>query len=89
VFQGGASPIGFLTQHWLNEAFDNYVQSGKDLESGLKDAENYAKAFQECAANIPASDATGTQTEQDAMKAYLDCAVKVDPRLKDALTPLR
>jgi multiple sugar transport system substrate-binding protein len=78
---GGSSPSVFLLQHWLFEAFDNYVQNGADLASGLKDAENYAKTFQACTATIPAYDPS-TQNQGDYNKAFMDCATKADSRLK-------
>lgn len=83
MFEGGSvAPTGFIMQHWLYEAFDNYVLHDADLDSALKDAENYAKTFQTCAANIPPYDPSGTQSAQEYLKNYLDCAVKADPRLK-------
>src|SRR5262249_13689569 len=83
MFEGGAvAPTGFIMQHWLYEAFDNYVLHDADLDSALKDAENYAKTFQTCAAAIPPYDPSGTQSAQEYLKNYLDCAVKADPRLK-------
>ncbi len=81
-FAGGASPIGFLLQHWLYEAFDKYVLNGGDLEAALKDAETISKGFQECAVNLPPLDASDMQKARDYIKAFGDCAVKVDPKLK-------
>jgi ABC-type glycerol-3-phosphate transport system substrate-binding protein len=90
LFEGGTvSPSGFITQHWLFEAFDNYVLHDADLDSALKDAENYAKTFQTCAATIAPYDPSGTQSAQEYQKAYLDCAVKADPRLKSFAEGLR
>lgn len=83
LFQGGASQVGFLVQHWLYQAFDKYVLQNGDLEVALKDAETYAQAFMQCTATISAYDPSSTQTADDYNKQYLACAVKVDPRLKD------
>jgi ABC-type glycerol-3-phosphate transport system substrate-binding protein len=80
LFGGGASPTGFLLQHWLFEAFDQYVLENGDLDTALKDAETFAKGFQECAANIPPFDPS-TQQMQDYNRQYAACASKVDPRL--------
>ncbi len=76
----GGSPSMFLLEHWLYEAFDNYVLNNADLASGLKDAEGYAKTFQGCTANIPAFD-PATQTTQDYNKQFATCATKADSRL--------
>jgi ABC-type glycerol-3-phosphate transport system substrate-binding protein len=89
MFQGGQSQAGFLIEHWVFEVFDNYVQKGANLESGLTQAEQYIKGFQECIAQLPALDATNSTSAAENMKAYLDCGVKVDPRLKDFATGVR
>jgi hypothetical protein len=81
-FAGGASPIGFLLQHWLYEAFDKYVLNGGDLEAALKDAETTSKGFQECAVNLPPLDVSSMDKARDYIKQFGDCAVKVDPKLK-------
>jgi ABC-type glycerol-3-phosphate transport system substrate-binding protein len=80
VFQGGVSPIGFLSQHWLYEAFDSYVLQGKDLDSALKDAQGFTTAFTTCISTIAPPDPGAAP--QDYVQPYMDCAVKVDPRLK-------
>lgn len=80
LFGGGASPTGFLLQHWLFEAFDKYVLNNGDLDTALKDAETFAKGFQACAANIPPYDPS-TQQLRDYNRQYAACASKVDPRL--------
>jgi ABC-type glycerol-3-phosphate transport system substrate-binding protein len=81
-FSGGASPTGFLLQHWLYEAFDKYVLKNGDLDTALKEAETMAKGFQECATSLPPLDASNQQRAREYIKAFGDCAVKVDPRLK-------
>src|SRR5258707_1334103 len=43
----------FVYQHWLFQAFDNYVLHDGDLNSGLKDAEDKSKAVQGCLQNLP------------------------------------
>jgi len=87
LFQGGTAPVGFLVEHWLYEAFDNYVQKGTDLDMGLKQAQDYAKAFLTCMASLPADESTPSpdQTSGAFNTGYTDCAVKVDPRLKSVM----
>ncbi|MEP7289280.1 MAG: hypothetical protein ABI947_26305 [Chloroflexota bacterium] len=78
---GGTSPANFLMQHWLYEAFDNYVLNNADLDSSLKDAEGYAKTYQGCVANIAPFDPS-TQNQRDYNQQYLACATQADPRMK-------
>lgn len=81
AFDGSGGQAGFLLQHWLYEAFDTYVLRDGDLEAALKDAEGYAKAFQQCIANIPPFD-PDVQSQGDYAKQFMQCAAKVDQRLK-------
>jgi ABC-type glycerol-3-phosphate transport system substrate-binding protein len=73
------SPRNFLTQFWLNRAFDNYVLKNADLEAELKQAEGYVKAFQGCVANIPPIDPA--QRQRDYFRQFTDCAKTVDPSM--------
>ncbi len=82
LFSGSASPTGFLIQHWLFQAFDEYVLRDGDLDAALKKAETTSKGFQECAVNLPPLDASSMDAARQYIKAYGDCAVKVDPSLK-------
>jgi ABC-type glycerol-3-phosphate transport system substrate-binding protein len=81
LFAGGGSVTGFLLPHWLYEAFDAYVLNNGDLDTSLKDAQGYAKAFSDCTASIPPFDPS-TQNMRDYNRQYADCALKADPRLK-------
>jgi len=83
MFQGGQSQAGFLIEHWVFQAFDNYVLKGANLETELKQADQYIKGFQECVAGLPAFDASSATNAMEYQKQYLNCAVKVDPSLKD------
>lgn len=83
LFQGGAAPTGRILEHWLYTAFDNYVLHNADLAAELKNAQDLAQSFQQCIANIPPYDPSSTQTAQQYQQQYLDCAVKVDPSLKN------
>lgn len=82
---GGMSAIsGFLVQRWLYEAFDTYVLKGGDLDPALKQAETYAKTFQDCVAKIPPFD-PATQNQRDYNRQFADCAIQADSRLKSLL----
>ncbi len=69
-------------QHWLYQAWDNYVQTGAGLEDGLTRAQEFATGFLQCAASIPAFDPK-QQKYGDYQNALLACATKVDPTVKD------
>ncbi len=74
------SPAELYLQHWLFSAFDNYVLHAADLNTQLKEAETYAKAFQECLTQIP-----DTGEPDSINKRFMQantCALKVDPSLK-------
>src|SRR5262249_19183344 len=77
---GGGNASTFLLQHWLYEAFDNYVLNNADLARALKDADGYAKTFEGCTASIPPFD-PATQTAQEYNRQFLQCATKTDSRL--------
>jgi len=82
---GGMSAIsGFLVQRWLYEAFDTYVLKGGDLDPALKQAETYAKTFQDCVAKIAPFD-PATQNQRDYNRQFADCAIQADSRLKSVL----
>jgi hypothetical protein len=77
--------LRFLSENWLNTAFDNYVKNGADLESELARAQQFVQDFQGCAAAIPPQD-PGTDEETYVMQ-FIDCAVAVDPSLSSLLQP--
>ncbi len=80
-FGGGFnSPANFLSQYWMNRAFDNYVLNDGDLEQGLTEAQTNIQAFQECVAGIPAFD-PNTEDQGAFFDQYISCAQKVDPTL--------
>ncbi len=80
LIDGRSNVSSFLIQHWLFEAWDNYVLNGKDLSTGLTDAQNYANNYSQCTAVIPPFDPAQIKYT-DYQRQFLDCAVKVDPRL--------
>jgi ABC-type glycerol-3-phosphate transport system substrate-binding protein len=75
-FGGGGSATSYL-QTWLYRAFDKYVLEDGDLDVALKEAEDLAKAYQECTAAIPPYD-PATQTRQDYDRQFTACATKID-----------
>lgn len=92
AFNKGTITISALmVQHWLFEAFDAYVLNSGDLDVALKNAETYANGFQACIANLPVLTTASASRNDTAevTKQYIDCAEKVDARLKPVLDPLR
>jgi ABC-type glycerol-3-phosphate transport system substrate-binding protein len=89
TFTKGANVSDFLFQHWLFQAFDTYVLNDGDLEAALSDAQQYATAFQTCAANLPPFDLGGVkESDISSLIPYVDCAEAADPSLKPILDPL-
>lgn len=84
--QQNTSVSDYLIRYWLYKAFDSYVLDGKDLTSSLKDAENNAKAYQTCAANLP--DKVVGNNSASAFQPYIDCAERADPGLKPTFDQL-
>jgi ABC-type glycerol-3-phosphate transport system substrate-binding protein len=78
--KGTVTISDYLLQNWLFEAFDTYVANGSDLGMALKNAEGYAKTYQGCAQKLPPTLLSGEPT--DTTRAYADCAVTADNRLK-------
>jgi hypothetical protein len=70
----------YLTQFFLYRAFDHYILKDADLANELKEAETFAKSYQECVAKIPPQE-SGTDL-QTYFKQFTECAIKVDPSLK-------
>ena len=81
LFDGGSNISGFIVQYWLFQAWDDYVLKGKDLDTGLQTAQQYATGYIECAAALPPFDPQ-QQKYTDYLRNYLNCATKADPRLK-------
>ncbi|HLY28619.1 MAG TPA: hypothetical protein VKQ72_19890, partial [Aggregatilineales bacterium] len=65
----------------LFEALDNVIVKNADLQASLKSAETSAKAFQECAAQLPPLDASSVTQQQLYFNAFKDCATRADPVL--------
>ena len=75
---GGGTPATFLTQMWLNQAFDAYVINDADLATELAEAQTFITAFNECVAALPSFD-QATQTQPEYFEAYIECATQIDP----------
>jgi ABC-type glycerol-3-phosphate transport system substrate-binding protein len=73
---------GQAVQHWLYEAWDNYVLKGGNLEEGLAKAQEFANGFLQCTAGIPPFDPK-VQRYAEYQTALLQCALKVDPSLNN------
>jgi len=78
AFFGGGTPATFLTQMWLQAAFDAYVVDDADLATELADAQTYIVAFNECVAALPSFD-PATQAQPEFFEAYIECATQIDP----------
>ena len=80
---GGFANISNLAvQHWLFEAWDNYVLNGKDLATSLFDAQGYASTFLTCFSTVPAFD-PAQEKYSDYTTQIINCVVKADPRLSN------
>lgn len=76
VNAGRGAAADFLLQYWLNQAFDNYVVNGADLDNELQEAEQLTLAFQECIATIPPLDEANPQS---FFQSQFQCALLIDP----------
>lgn len=76
--------IDFLGRYWLYQVFDNYVLKDADLDTELKNAQSFVQGFQDCSANLPPLDPNGPNTNA-SIQPYIQCAIKIDPRLKPLL----
>lgn len=73
----------FFIQQWLFRAFDNYVLKEMDLETELAEAELFAKAYQECEAQIPPFDPMVNDSPGEYLSQFFDCATLIDPSFED------
>ncbi len=82
----------FVEPLWLNRAFDRYILESGDLDHDLSEAETFAKAYRECASTIPAVDLQADLATEDGAQEYYrkfaDCAIKVDPTMKEQFSYL-
>jgi hypothetical protein len=75
----GARQTSFILQLWLNRAFDKYVLHDGDLEADLADAQIYATAYQECAANLPPIDPS--DGDFGFFQQIQECITAADPSM--------
>jgi ABC-type glycerol-3-phosphate transport system substrate-binding protein len=78
--------LRFLSENWLNHAFDNYVRNSADLETELTHAQQFVLDFQGCTAAIPSQD-SADMNDETYVQQVIDCAMAVDPSLSSILTP--
>jgi hypothetical protein len=80
IIGGFANLQNQAVQHWLYQAWDNYVSKGGDFAADLNQAQQFASGFLQCTANVPPFDPK-SQTYGDYQQALLKCATQVDPSL--------
>jgi ABC-type glycerol-3-phosphate transport system substrate-binding protein len=76
---GNRMSAQYFYQLWLGQAFDSYVLSNGDLDSGLKDAQTKSQGLSDCVAALPPYDPTSQDSRAQYQKAYGQCVVKMDP----------
>jgi ABC-type glycerol-3-phosphate transport system substrate-binding protein len=86
---GISSISDFITQYWLNRAFDNYVLHDGDLATDLADAQTYATSFQECIAQLPPEEVSGAGGGRrfGIPEGISNCAAMVDPTVASFFAP--
>jgi ABC-type glycerol-3-phosphate transport system substrate-binding protein len=85
----GDDPFSLLfPEHWLFEAFDAYVLHNADLASALHTADQQAKGYLGCIANLPALNLSDiSKTNVSAARPYATCAETMEPALRAELEP--
>jgi ABC-type glycerol-3-phosphate transport system substrate-binding protein len=90
-FGGSGSMNDYIEQIWMNRAFDNYVLRNGDLEADMAQAAQWVAEDRGCVATIPPYDPAVQDTTEKAIAYYrqfTDCAIKVDPTLKNMFSYL-
>ncbi len=86
-----ASAVNFISQNWVNIAFDKVVLEDADLEEALMDANQFIADFGSCTAGIAPLDRPLTELSEDEQGnffgEYLRCAVDVDPSMEELFGP--
>jgi len=77
---GIANPVNTAIQHWLFQAWDNYVLNGQDLATGLATAQSFATGFLQCDAAVPAYD-PAQEKYSDYLALVNKCVTTTDPTL--------
>jgi len=72
---------------WFNQALDAYVLDDRDLETSLANAQTKIDEYRLCTGNIPALDllTSDANKREQYNQRFKDCAVSVDPALRDRL----
>lgn len=87
VADPAASVTNFITQNWLNRAFDEVVLEDADLELALEDSTQFIADFASCTSGIAPLEGSFSQLNNDEasdyFNQYLRCAVDVDPSLEE------
>lgn len=84
---GISSVSDFITQFWVNRAFDNYVLNDGDLAADLADAQGYVTAYQQCIAQLPPEEISGEGRMFGIPEGVRNCAAMVDPSVADFFAP--
>jgi ABC-type glycerol-3-phosphate transport system substrate-binding protein len=88
-YGGSSSFSDYVEPMWLNKAFDHYVLEEGNLETDLAEAETLSNAYRECASVIPEIDPSQLTTPEESTAYYrqfTDCAVTVDPSMKETFS---
>ncbi len=87
VADPAASVTNFITQNWLNRAFDNIVLEDADVDVALADATQFIEEFSTCTSGIAPLDRPISELSDEEgseyFNQYLRCAVDVDPTLDE------
>ena len=87
VADPAASVTNFITQNWLNRAFDNIVLEDADVDVALADATQFIDEFATCTSGIEPLDRPFAELSDeeagDYFNQYLRCAVDVDPSMSE------
>lgn len=82
-----AGITNFISQNWVNTAFDNVVLEDADLNTALADANQFISEFASCTEGIAPLDRPTSQLSDDEQGDYfgefIRCAIAIDPSLEE------
>lgn len=82
-----ASVTNFITQNWVNRAFDTIVLEDADVDVALADATQFIDEFATCTNGIESLDRPFSELSDDEssdyFNQYLRCAIDIDPSLDE------
>jgi ABC-type glycerol-3-phosphate transport system substrate-binding protein len=91
-FGGSDGNLGnYLEPLWLNRAFDSYVLESGDLETELAESQTFIEGYRACASGITITNPELLKSEEEANAYYqqfADCAIQVDPSMREVLNYL-